>query len=359
MSDVIDRFAPAAALHALRERLQALRESTAYRNYEYVRAKVLGMRAEAPALAPSGVEGSPHYRPSAYWEEELSNFEYMLDASPLIIEKLRHHSFHVTGLHVHDYRTKKDRPRARLAKKLHALVRASKAELLIPESPLLGGFGFEIDGALYNLDTLKFFEVLGALDKGAVLDEFRQARERRLVWEIGAGWGGFPYQFKMVCPNVTYVITDFPELFLFSATYLLTLFPGSKAKFWGDSPPDHFFDDWREYDFLFLPNTALQDLKPDRVDLAVNMVSFQEMTGDQVTQYVERAYTLGCPFLYSLNREKSAYNDEIESVHDIVAKFYWPREITMLPVSYQKMLDEEPSPLDYKHVLGWRRIKTV
>ena len=339
-----------AAVRVFRARVDALRAAPAFRHYEYVRDKVLEMRS-----GPGGTPGGNDV-PSAYWQEELSGFEYMLDASPLVVEKLRHHSFHLTGLRVHEYRTHRNRQRQRLAKKLRVLTRQFKPELLVPESPLLGGFGFEIDGRLFNLDTLKFFEVLSALDKGAVLDEFRHNAERRLVWEIGAGWGGFPYQFKTVCPNVTYVITDFPEVFLFSATYLMTLFPGARVRFWGDVPAGRFFDDWRDYDFIFMPNTALDAMRPDRLDLTVNMVSFQEMTAQQVTRYVERAHTLGCPFLYSLNRERSGYNPQIESVSRILSQFYWPREIAMLPVSYQKMLDEEPSPHDYTHIIGWRRI---
>jgi hypothetical protein len=337
------------AIRSFRDRIETLRGSSGYRNYEYVRDRVVEMQAQAASAAGA--------RPSAYWQEELANFEYMLDASPLIIDKLRHHTYHVTGLRVYDYRTHRDRQRSQLVEKLRALVVKGRPELLVPESPLLGGFGFDIDGQLFNLDTLKFFEVLIALDKGAVLDEFQSASERRLVWEIGAGWGGFPYQFKSLCPNVTYVITDLPELFLFSATYLMTLFPNAKARFWGEGPADETFADWRNYDFIFLPNTALADVTPERLDLTINMVSFQEMTDRQVTEYVDRAYALGCPFLYSYNRERSSYNDEIESVTAIISKYYWPREIPILPVSYQKMLDEQPSASDYKHIVGWRRVK--
>jgi hypothetical protein len=155
------------------------------------------------------------------------------------------------------------------------------------------------------------------------------------------------------------MISDFPELFLFSATYLMTAFPDAKVFFWGDDSAQRLFANWRDYDFIFVPNTALNDLAPDRLDLTVNMVSFQEMTTEQVTAYVERAHALGCRFLYSLNREKSGYNPEIESVSRIIDRYYWPRDVSVLPVSYQKMLDEETSPNDYKHVIGWRRIVTT
>ena len=87
------------------------------------------------------------------------------------------------------------------------------------------------------------------------------------------------------------------------------------------------------------------------------MVSFQEMTDAQVVAYVRHAHARNCPFLYSLNRDKSAYNPEIESVSQIISRFYWPREISVLPVPYQKMLGDTPSANDYKHVIGWRRVK--
>src|SRR3954452_22428254 len=109
----------------------------------------------------------------------------MLDASPLIVDKLRHHCYHVTGLKVYDYRSHKDDAQRKLQDKLEALVDAGGRDLLVPEPRELGGFGFDIDGGLYNVDTLKFYEVMIALNRGAVLGEFREAADRRVVWEIG------------------------------------------------------------------------------------------------------------------------------------------------------------------------------
>ena len=345
----------------LKDRVDALRESRAYRNYEMVRERVLEMKA----LEESRRTGI--FAPSDYWEEELANFEYMWDASPFIIEKLRHHTFHITGLRVYDYRSNKDKVEAQVARKLAALRQVGGDELLVPEARELGGFGFQIDGGLYNVDTLKFYESLIALQKGAVLPELQEPGERRVVWEIGAGWGGFAYQLKTLCPNATYVITDFPELFLFSATYLLTMFPEAQAAFYG-------IDDagsWLDADFVFVPNTFLDELRPARCDLTVNTVSFQEMTTEQVRAYVQHAYDLGCQYLYSLNRDRSYYNPELGNVRELIAERYWPHEIEVLPVSYVNLKDDPTRPrpqnllkkvkggkedLDYKHVIGWRRV---
>lgn len=333
----------------LRARIDALRGSAAFRNYEFARDRVLEMRALEAKM--------PEHVPSAYWQEELATFDYMLDATPLIVDKLRHHTHWITGLRAYEYRSNRDRQKQKMAGKLRMLVKHGNRDLLVPEWRPLGGFGFEIEGELYNIDTFKFFEVLIALDKGSVLQEFRGNAERRLVWEIGAGWGGFPYQFKTVCPNVTYVITDFPELFLYSATYLMSAFPDAKVRFWGEEPTDRILANWRDYDFIFMPNTALAELTPERLDLAINMVSFQEMTQAQVETYVGHAFALGAPFLYSLNRERSSYNKEIESVSSAISKYYWPRQVDVLHVPYTRMMDEGPLPNDYKHVIGWKRTK--
>lgn len=337
-----------------RRRLTALREGPAYRAYRRARRHVmaqldLGQRRRATGHAPSD-----------YWSGELSRFEYMLDASPLVIEQLRHHTHNLTGLLPQHYRGSLDARREQFAEKLAALRALDETGVWVPEARALGGFGFEIDGDLVNIDTLKYYEVLIALDRGAVLSSMRETDERRLVWEIGAGWGGFPYQFKTLCPNVTYVITDFPELFLFSATYLQAMFPEARVRFYGEVPPEETFAGWRELDFVFVPDTFHAAVRPERVDLTINMVSFQEMTTRQVEAYVRRAHALACPYLYSLNRDRSHHNAELSNVRSILSQYYWPREIPMLPVSYTKMLDAgaDVPGRGYKHVVGWRRVRT-
>ena len=196
--------------------------------------------------------------------------------------------------------------------------------LLVPEPAALGGFGYEIDGALYNIDTLKFFEALIALERGAVLDEIR-APGRRLVWEIGAGWGGFAYQFKTLFPDVTYVIVDLPELFQFSATYLTTLFPEAKVVH-GNGDVDALAD-WESVDFAFVPTHASDSLAGPP-DLTLNMVSFQEMTTEQVDDYARLAWELGCPFIYSFNRDRPVEPES--SVREVLDRYYWLHEVPLL-----------------------------
>lgn len=339
---------------ALAERIEALRDTAAYRGYLEAREHVLAMKA----MPATGVQA-----PSEYWDEELSGFEYLYDASPLIVASLRQHTYHVTGLRHYDYRTGRDRPAELLRQKLEALREADKAGLLVPESRALGGFGFQIDGELYNVDTLKFYEVLIALEYGSVLPAIRDSADRKLVWEIGAGWGGFAAAFKTLFPNVTYVISDLPDTMLFSATYLRARFPDARMAFVPDIDVAHLAGHALDYDFVFTPNVVLEDLSLPRLDLALNMVSFQEMSTGQVEAYVRRARDLGAPYLYSLNRERSRYNPDLRGVTRIMRDWFWPHEIEVLPVSYVTLSDRKEWRRvrvrnrvdDYRHMIGWPR----
>jgi hypothetical protein len=302
-------------------------DQAAYAAYTCVRDEVVRLKAARP--------GPPRQAtPSRYWAEELDHIDYLLDASPLVIRKLRHHAFLITGVRPYDYRGTGEQ-RTYFERRLRALIElAGGTDLLVGEHEALGGFGFRIDGRLQNVDTLKFFEVLVGMHHAGVLEEFRTSQSRRLVWEIGAGWGGFAYQFKTLFPQTTYVIQDFPELFLFSATYLTVLFPDARVRFWRGN--DETFDRWEDTDFIFLPHDDSEALPPIPPDLIVNLVSFQEMTAVQVKAYAERAASMGCRAIYSLNRDRSPHNEEIDSVGEILSRQYDLREIPLLGSGYLK-----------------------
>ena len=147
-----------------------------------------------------------------------------------------------------------------------------------------------------------------------------------------------------------------------------------------DSSEEELDKRWLDADFIFVPNTRLKAITPPRLDLTINMVSFQEMTTDQVEAYVRHAAEQSSAYLYSLNRERSLYNPELSGVHGIIERYFWPHHIEVLPVSYTKMLDtsktatakkkikaavkegmgqaanSDKAAMDYKHVIGWRRL---
>ena len=87
---------------------------------------------------------------------------------------------------------------------------------------------------------------------------------------------------------------------------------------------------------MFVPVPHVDAVLDARPDLLVNLVSFQEMTTSQVERYTELAAATGCQTLYSLNRDRSVYNDEIESVSAILSRRYDLREVSVLGSGYLK-----------------------
>ncbi len=322
-----------------------------FQAYERARDAVLQMLRR-------GTDASVHVDPSTYWSEELENIDYMIEASPLIVRKLRAHAFYITGIRPYDYRVKADTKREYFEARLRALHELGGDRLLVPESPAMGGFGYLIDGQLCNVDTLKFYEVLIGMERAGVLPAMR-ALERPVVCEIGGGWGGFAYQFKTLFPRCRYVIVDFPELFLYSATYLATLFPDATCAFCGTAATPTVADSG-DADFVFVPHTMAAQAFALPLDLTLNMVSFQEMTDAQVRTYVRQAAEGGCPWLYSFNRERSPYNTEIVSVTQALSEHYRLTEIPVLDTDYTTVMKKPPkagrmverSEFNYRHVVG-------
>ena len=312
-----------------------LKYSPEYLNYRHVLDRVRRMMA---SHSPNSVD---IHNPSSLWREQFANFDYMVDASPLIIRKLRHHCYHFNGIHVVEYRTNLHSARQAYRKKLRMLQAVDRSGVLVSESLVLGGFGHEIDGELYNSETLRFYESLIALDRAGILSKFRGKGSRpRLVWEIGGGWGGFAYQFKSLFPHVTWLIMDFPEALLFSAVYLKTTFPKARVLISGDIPDKDILEQWEEYDFIFVPTTFLDQMNCERIDLTINLASFQEMTTEQVDAYVRKAKTLGTPCIYSFNQDKAPLNDELTSVRSILSRYYDISETKVLGVPWEVLPSE-------------------
>lgn len=324
-------------------------ERHAWDAYGRVRSGVLRMKgAGATGIA----------EPSAYWNEELSNIDYMADATPLIVRRLRQHAFWITGLRAYEYRTHNDERHGLFEGRLRALLERGGADLAVPEPESLGGFGYPIDGGLYNLDTLKFLEVLVGMRRSGILDQLSRT-SRPVVVEIGGGWGGLAYQIKTLIPDATYVIVDLPEVFLFSAVYLGALFPDARHVFatGTDATP-------AGADFVYVSNTNIDAIRTMSPDVMVNVASFQEMTTAQVDAYGAAGASARCHALYSLNRERSRHNTELTGITDVLTRYYDLHQVDVLDTDYTQAM-KKPSkarkpktggapedPLLYRHLAG-------
>jgi hypothetical protein len=91
--------------------------------------------------------------------------------------------------------------------------------------------------------------------------------------------------------------------------YLPECFPGKKFGYFSS---DDFVGD---EDIIFIAAHQFDDWIPNRIDLAVNLVSFQEMTDFQVRNYSEQLIKKKTLVTYSHNKQKSRNNPEITSVN--------------------------------------------
>jgi glycosyltransferase involved in cell wall biosynthesis len=84
------------------------------------------------------------------------------------------------------------------------------------------------------------------------------------------------------------------------------------------------------------------------------------MTDAQVRRYAEIAASARCPFIYSFNRERSAYNTELISVSQALAEHYQLTEVPVLDTDYTSAMKRQPKPgkvlerseFNYRHLVG-------
>ena len=323
----------------------------AFEIYRDVRARAARMRD----TAGTNIERSPAE------VRLLAQLAPLWDAGPETVGSLRRACGPISGVRAEDYALPSPDLMLRLKQGYRVLRQQVGDALFVEESPVLGGFGSRRDGHLFNEDTLMFFSALVALDDAAVLPAFRAARSgpRRLVWESGGGWGGFAYQFTRVCPNVTYVITAPPELFLVSAVYLATALPEARCRFFDAASPDATWEQWETADFVFVPDSEVGRFAPPRLDLTVDLGAWLLMTAGRVRDHARRAFELGSRYVFSVLPARASA-DAVSRVWGNVESWYWlhpvpPRAETM-PAVPPHGAASVPDDVRHSHLVAWRRL---
>jgi putative sugar O-methyltransferase len=338
-----------AQLESERRALDAI-AAQAYDDYLVVRDAARRMRDCEDRLAVEYAEGE---------RRTIEGLAPLWDASPETIAQLRRWCDPLGAARASDYETESSDLAQRLKRELSMLRRQGAQDLFVQEPRALGGFGFEKHGELYNEDTLQFFKAVVALHDGAVAQAYRSSAERRLVWEIGGGWGGFACQFKTLFPNATYLITGLPEAFLVSAVYVKAVFPGARCRLFTDMPPADLFQQWEEIDFIFAPESAARTLQPPRLDLVVDISTLGQMSVERMRAHVRRAFEMRCRYWYSLFAPGTVAAQS--AVVDVVSECYWPHPIPARRERWAPaVMGADPGPrpdTEEAHLVGWRRIR--
>jgi hypothetical protein len=151
---------------------------------------------------------------------------------------------------------------------------------------MFGEIGIEIQGVLVNADvTLCQSRINGMLSAGILdkleLDIARNGRAR--VLEVGPGYGSLGYALKAILGHrLEYVGLDLPSSLYYSALYLGATNDWGRCHLLlpGEQMPESF-------DFLFIANYMIEEAAAELgpIDLAINCMSFPEMSPVQVRNY--------------------------------------------------------------------------
>jgi putative sugar O-methyltransferase len=107
---------------------------------------------------------------------------------------------------------------------------------------------------------------------------------RKVVAEIGGGFGGMAYYLIRDSKDTTYVDFDLPENLALTSYYLLKAFPEKKFLLYGEG----LFDSaaLAQYDIILMPSFELDKLPDETCDLMFNSYSLAEMSPKTINHYV-------------------------------------------------------------------------
>ena len=222
------------------------------------------------------------FNPTPYWQFFAQAFNYLLALPAEEYRSLRLHTYHLDG---ETYQRAFFASRTEYEVPYRALIRHLPASYHLSAPEACGEYGHIVDGRLVNGAVLRWQELIGTLYGRGILERLASKR-RPIILEIGGGWGSLGEHFQRIFPDLIYIIVDIPETLLFSTSYLTLLHGQTRVrKEAGDSKLS--LNSLAEASFLMLPNYALGAISDLNFDLTINIQSFQEMTADQVRQYLE------------------------------------------------------------------------
>jgi hypothetical protein len=228
--------------------------------------------------------------------------------------------------------------------------------------------------AKITLSEMRTFETLLALHIGGVLAGLLAAKDRPLIWQIGAGDGSLSCALRSTVPQAAIIVSDTAANFPLAATTLKMAFPSARIfVFDPATPPDAGI--WDRFDIFFVPPAAAGDLFPLRPDLTFSHLALQRMPLDVATSLMSRACKLGSPFLYDFRLSTQHPHQAEGGLGAEPWPFeaqYWPHVMPLhmvLPGQVTLAMDAVAAELgsteglssDFsrqgsQHVIGWRRM---
>ncbi|HEV3417171.1 MAG TPA: putative sugar O-methyltransferase [Pirellulales bacterium] len=170
---------------------------------------------------------------------------------------------------------------------LYRLIKQRDATDMLGRFDLSSDTGYEIaiDGRRYSWDTLISLDTILSIaeaDPGILTD-------RRVVADLGSGWGRIGYVLKRINPRVAYLLLDLPEILMISMAVLPRLLPGESTSLYAETraAPTLTKSMLLQKGLWFAGSQDLLKVADGAIDVFINVASFQEMKLSQVRTYFD------------------------------------------------------------------------
>jgi len=200
----------------------------------------------------------------------------------------------------------------------------------LTEPPL--GWGIErplgqrYRGRIVNEAIARFQNCVSNLFHIGILESMLAADDQQVVVEIGGGYGGLAHSLGSILNgHATYIIVDFPDMLMFSGTYVILNNPDQSIYVYDSETftPEFVQNELTNYDFVLVPNFALSKMiNLQKIDCMINMTSFQEMTETQVEEYLKFGVSRLTGYLYSDNVDKHVQNPALNSISVLLERYF-------------------------------------
>lgn len=325
-----------------RERIRELKESV---------ARLVRQRSERPDAA--------RFAPATIWSQALRLYSYLPHLAEDDFADIRFHAGLVTGESPFAYWHQDP---AIDPDKFAALIGYDFFSAGLPENHRLGEaqlgdapdfLGIRYKERIINRDIARFQSCVANLSGMGVIDDLRAKAGRSVVVEIGAGYGGLASALAGILGDkAVYLIVDIPEMFLFSAAYLMSRHPEKRFCVFepGRTSPD--FLESGGVDFVFVPNFACEELRGlDRIDLLLNTQSFQEMSEAQIGFYLNLFAGKLAGSIYSDNLDRHPHNPDL-AAGGVTAHLERRFNLFPEPGLYRRKICPGEPPWFYKSYFG-------
>lgn len=150
------------------------------------------------------------------------------------------------------------------------------------DSPMIGNpYGYYVDG--HFIKVCSDYQHYYATCINRMTSDNSEA-ERRVIIELGGGFGGMSYYFNRDSKNKVYVDIDLPENLALASFYLMHALPEKKVFLFGEG--ELTAETFKNYDIIMLPNFEVKKIPTNSTDLVYNSYSLAEMPESSITCYV-------------------------------------------------------------------------